>query len=117
MDPLLTGIFHRQGGKRESEWDSEADVSEIKHGWVDDHLGILKEWSQTVAVSRDCAFHQRKGLRSEIQQKEKENLNGGNNDGCVSKQALIGLMTQAQHEPVSRKQQGPEKQRAFLPGP
>ena len=45
VDPLLTGVFHRQGGKRESERDGKPNVAQVQHGRVNDHLGILKERS------------------------------------------------------------------------
>ncbi len=43
---------------------------------MDDHLGILQQRIQTVAVGRDRALHQSKRMRSEIHQQQEEDLHG-----------------------------------------
>ena len=59
----------------------------------------------------------RKRIRGEIQQQQKEDLDGGNHHRRMSKQANISFVTQPQYQSVAGKQQRPEKQRAFLPRP
>src|SRR5882757_921991 len=56
-------------------------------------------------------------MGGKIQQQQKENLYRGDDDGGVSKKPGIGLMAQSKHQPVSRQQERPEQQRAFLPRP
>ena len=77
VDPLLAGILHDQRAQREGEGDSEADVAQIQHGWMDYHLGILQQRIQAIAVGGNCTLHDSERMRREIEQQEKENLHAG----------------------------------------
>jgi hypothetical protein len=56
-------------------------------------------------------------MRGEIQQQQKKDLYRSDNDGGVGEKPGVGLVPQPQYESISRKQQRPEQQRAFLPRP
>src|ERR1039458_7658071 len=43
LNPFLAGVLHDQRAQREGERNREADVSQVQHGWMDDHLGILQK--------------------------------------------------------------------------
>ena len=116
VDPLLAGIPHDQRAQRESEGNGESDVAEIKHGRVDDHLRILQQRIQSVAVGGQRALHQRERMRREVQQQKKEDLNRGDDDRGVGEQPRIGLVPQAQDQAVGREQQQP-RTAASLPVP
>jgi len=62
-------------------------------------------------------LHDPEGPRSEIENQQKEDLDRGDDDGGVGEKSLIGLVTQAKNEAVSRQKQRPEQQRAFLSRP
>ena len=57
------------------------------------------------------------GVRGEIQNQKKEDLDGGDDDRGVGEEALIGLVAEAEDESVAGEEQRPEEQRAFLSGP
>ena len=84
---------------------------------MNDHLGILQQRIQAGAIGGKRALHHGKRMRGKIQNQQKENLHRGDDHRSIGKQALIGLVTQAQNESVARQEQRPEEQRAFLPGP
>ena len=67
--------------------------------------------------ARKRALQQREGMRREIHQQKKENLNRGDDDRSVGEETRIGLVPQAQDQAIGRKQQQPEKERAFLSRP
>ena len=50
VDPLFAGILHDERAQGEGEGDGEADVSQVKHGRMNDHLGILQQRIQAGAV-------------------------------------------------------------------
>src|SRR6201988_661697 len=50
VNPFLAGILHDECAERERERDREADVSEIEHGRMNHHLGILQERVQAAAI-------------------------------------------------------------------
>ena len=50
VDPLFAGVAHHQRAEGEGEGDGEADVAEVEHRRVDDHLGILEEGVEAEAV-------------------------------------------------------------------
>jgi len=117
VDPFLAGIAHNQRAQRERERHGKSDVTQIEHGRMDDHLGILQERIQAAAVGRDLAFENGERMGGDIQEQQEENLHGRDYDRRVSKKAWIGFVSQTENEPVGRQQQGPEQQRAFLTGP
>src|ERR1700739_2743732 len=84
---------------------------------MDDHLGILQKRVEAAAVGTERAFEQPKGIRSDIDESQKENLNASQDDRGVGKEARIGLIAKAENKAVSGQQERPEKQRAFLAGP
>ncbi len=104
MDPLFAGIAHDERAQREGEWDGEAHVSQVKHGRMDHHLGILQQRVQASAVSGQLARHKRKRMGRKIQQQEKENLYGSDDRGGVSEKPGIGLVPQTQNESVRGQQ-------------
>ena len=81
------------------------------------HLRILEKWIQSVAVGAQRTLRHRKRARGDIQDQQKENLYGSGNDGRMRKQALIGLVAEAENKSVTGQQQRPEQQGAFLPRP
>ena len=117
VNPFFAGILHDERAQREGEGDGEADVSEIEHGRMDDHLGILQKRIQAGAIGGKRALHDGEGVRGKIQNQQKENLHRGDDHGSVGEQPLIGLVAQAENESVAGQQQRPEQQRTFLPGP
>ena len=117
VDPFFAGIFHDERAQREREWHGEADVSQIQHGRVNDHFGILQKRIQSGAIGGKRALHDAERARGEIQNQQKENLHRGDDHRSISKQALIGLIAQAKHKSIAGEQQRPEQQRAFLSRP
>jgi hypothetical protein len=84
---------------------------------MDDHLGILQQRIQACAIGGQLALHDRERSGGKIQQKQEEDLDASDNDGSVREEALVGLVTKAENKSITRKQQRPEQQRTFLPGP
>jgi hypothetical protein len=85
-----------------------------KHRRVNHHFGILQQRVQAVAIGWDSALHYGEGMRREVQQQQKENLNAGKDHRRVSEKTGISLIAQPKDESVCRQQQRPEQQRAFL---
>src|SRR5262249_38534745 len=108
---------HDQGAEREGEWNGESNVSEIEHGRMDDHLGILQERIESAAVGTKWAFDEAEGIRGETYQREKENLDASQNHRRVGEKAGISFVPETKDECVSGEQERPEEQRAFLSGP
>src|SRR5262249_30002469 len=90
---------------------------EIKHRWMDHHLGILQQRVEAGAVGRNAALLEGERMRSEVQNRQEEDLNGGDDHGRISEKSLVSAMTQAQNESVAAEKQRQEKQRTFLPRP
>ena len=84
---------------------------------MDDHLGVLQQRIQPVAISGNSAGGQRERIGRQVQQQQKENLHCGHDDGSMRRKTDINFVAQAQHESVGGEQQRPEKQRALLPRP
>src|ERR1700733_6224217 len=116
VNPFLTGILHDQSAEREGEGDSESNVAEIKHRRVDHHLGILQEWIQSTAVGTCGAFEQAEGLRREVHERKKEDLEAAQNKRSIGEEARIGFVAKAENEAVSGEQERPEEQGSFLSG-
>src|SRR5208337_378920 len=52
VNPFLAGILHDQRAQRKGKGNGEADISQIQHGRMDDHFGILQERIQPAAILR-----------------------------------------------------------------
>ena len=77
VDPLLAGIAHHERAEREGERNGEADIAEVEHRRMDDHLGILQERVEPVAVGRNRAGDQRERRGGEVDEQKKEDLDAG----------------------------------------
>ncbi len=117
LNPFLAGILHDERAQREGEGNGEAYVSQVKHGRMDDHLGILQKRIQSGAIRGERALHDGERVGGKIQNQQKENLHRGDDHRSVGEQPLIGFVAQAENEPVAGQEQRPEQQRAFLTGP
>ena len=117
LNPFLAGVLHDERAQCEGEGNGEADVSQVEHGRMDDHLGILQKRIQPGAIRGERALHDGEWVRREIQNQQEENLHRGDDHRSVGEQPLIGFVAQAENEPVPGQQQRPEQQRAFLTGP
>ena len=77
VDPFFAGVPHHQRAEGEGERDREADVAEIEHRRMDDHLGILQERVEAEAVLRERAGGDGEGRCGEVEQEKKEDLDAG----------------------------------------
>src|SRR5690242_1438688 len=117
VDPFLTWILHDEGAQRKSERHRKPHISQVQHRRMNNHLGILKERIESVSICWDVAAHKGKWRGSEVQQEDKEQLDGGKNRGGICCELYINLVPQTQHKPISTKQEGPEQQGTFLSRP
>ena len=69
---------------------------------MDHHLGILQERIESRAIGGERALHDRKRVSGKIQNQQEEDLDRSDDHGRVGKEPLIGLVTKAQDESVSR---------------
>ena len=76
---------------------------------MDDHLGILEKRIEAGAVRREASLLDGEGVRGEIQNQQKEDLNGGDDDRGVSEEALIGFVAEAENESIAGEEQRPEE--------
>ncbi len=116
-DPLFAGVAHHEGAEGEGEGDGEADVAEVEHRRVDDHLGVLEEGVEAVAVRDKGAGLDGEGWGGEVEEGEEEDLDAGEDGGGVSEEAGVDLVAQAEDEAVAAEEKGPEEEGAFLAGP
>ena len=116
-NPLFSRIAHDQRAQGKSKGHGETHVSQIQHGRMNHHLGILQQRVQARSIRRQLALHERKRMGGEVQQQQKENLHRRNNRGSVCKEPCVRLVAEPQNQSVGRQQQRPEKQRALLPRP
>ena len=84
---------------------------------MDDHLGILQQGIEAVAVVRDGAFHEREGGRGEVEDGKEEDLNRGEDRARVGVQLYVELMGKPQDKSIAAEQPCPEQQGAFLSAP
>ena len=117
MDPLLAGVAHHERAEGEGEGDGEADVAEVEHRRVDDHLRVLEEWVEAEAVGGELAGLDGEGWGGEVEQEEEEDLCAGQDGGGEGREANVDLMADAEDEAVGGEQPGPEQERALLAGP
>ncbi len=116
-DPLLAGVAHHERPKREGEGNGEADIAEVEHRRMDDHLRILQQGVEAEAVGGERSRLKRERGCGKDQQQQEEDLDGGENRGRVGGKAHIYLVAYAEHEAVGGQQPAPKQQRAFLSGP
>src|SRR5450631_474340 len=117
LDPFFAGVPHHQRTQGECEWNGEADIAQIEHRRMDDHLGILEEWIQAIAVVGYRSFHEGEGRRSEVDHGQEKDLNCGQNRASVSIEFYIRLVGEAQYESVGAQQPGPQQKGTFLAAP
>ena len=67
---------------------------------MDDHLGILQQRIQSVAVGRNGALHQSERVRGKINQQQEENLHGRDDGRSVRRELWIDLVAQPHHQAV-----------------
>ncbi len=73
LNPLFAGILHDERSQREGERNGEADVSQIEHGRMDNHLGILQKRIQPGAIGGKRALHRwRRGARQNSESAERK---------------------------------------------
>ena len=84
---------------------------------MDDHLGILEKRVQTGAVGAKRAIEKAEGIRSEIDEREEEDLNCCDDYGGVREKAGIRFVAKAKNEAIGGEQKRPEDQGTFLSGP
>ena len=51
VDPLLAGIHHDQRSQGKRKRDCEAHISQVEHGRMNHHLGILEQGVKSIAIS------------------------------------------------------------------
>ena len=64
---------------------------------MDDHLGILQQRVQAVAIKRRLAGQHGERMRRKIQQQEEEELDTGNDRARVCEQPAVDAMSQSQN--------------------
>ncbi len=74
VDPLFAGVAHHQRAEGEGEGDREADVAEVEHRGMHDHLGVLEEGIEACSVERQGAGCDGEGRRGEGEQEEEEDF-------------------------------------------
>src|SRR5580692_7913556 len=84
---------------------------------MDHHLGILEKGVEAVAVVGNGAAQKRKRRRGEVDDGEKEDLDGGEYGSGVGVELDVDLVGEAQDETEGGEQPCPEQQRAFLAAP
>ena len=117
MDPFFAGILHDQRAEGECERHGKSDIAQIKHGRMDNHLGILQQRIETTSVGPERTLEQAEGIRGEVDEREEEDLHCGEDDGRIGEEARVGFVAQAEDEAVTSEQERPEQQRTFLAGP
>ena len=127
VNPLFTGIARQQSGQRKRERNGESRIPGIQIRRMDDHFRILQQWSQAVAVAASDKIHRAIGARNrkrfegagdEIIERQEKNLNAGENHSHVRHQFAVFIPVGNQdRENVNRKEEAPEKKRAFLASP
>src|SRR5580704_3897112 len=127
VNPLLTGIPRKQRSQGKRERNRETRVARIKIRRVNHHLRVLQKRSQAVAVGASNEIHRAIGTGNgkrfkragdEIVERQKENLDTGQNHSHVRHQLAIFVAVGNQDgENVNRKEEAPEEERAFLAGP
>ena len=117
LDPLFAGVAHHERAESKGEGNGEAHVAQVKHGRVNDHLRILEEGIEAVAVVGNCALQQRKWRGGKVQDREEEDLDAGHDGAGVGVELDVGFVGEAEDEAVNAEQPGPEKQGAFLAAP
>ena len=79
--------------------------------------GYCRSGLRPVPSGGDASLLDGERMRGKIQNRQKEDLHGGDDDRRIGEEALIGLVAQTQNESIACQQQGPEEQRAFLSRP
>ena len=67
---------------------------------MDDHLGILQQRIQSVAVGGNLSADQAERMRGEIHQQQEEHLHRGDDRRCIRRQLRIDFVAQPQHQRV-----------------
>ncbi len=97
MDPLLAGILHDERAQRKGEGNGHADVAEIEHRRVDDHLRILQQRVQSVAVGRNLSADQAEWMGREVHQQQEEYLHRSDDRRGMGCELRIDFVAQSQH--------------------
>ena len=100
-----------------AEGDREADVAEVEHGRMNDHLRVLEQRIEAVAVFGDGARSSAKGGAAKLRTARKKTWMRGQDGAGVGVQLDVCLVGEAEDESVGSQQPGPEEQRAFLAAP
>ena len=117
LDPLFTGVAHHECAEGKGEGDGESDVAQVKHGRVDDHLRVLEEGIESVAVVWEGAGVKREGRGGEVEDGEEEDLNACENGSGVGVELDVALVGEAEYEAEGGEEPGPEEEGTFLAGP
>ena len=117
VDPFVAGILHDQRAQREGEGHRGPDITQVQHGRVDDHLGILEQGIEAAAIGAHGALEQPERIGGEIYQSKKKYLHARQNYRRVGEQAGIGFVAQAEDEAVSGQEKRPEEDGTFLARP
>ncbi len=118
VDPLLAGVAHHERAEGEGEGHAESDVAEVEHRRVDDHLGILQQRIEAVAVGgNDAAGDEREGRGRDVDQQQEEDLDAGEDGRGVGGELDVDFVADAEDESVSGEEKGPQQQGALLAGP
>ena len=72
VNPFFPGIFHDERTEREGKGNGEADISQVEHWWMDDHLRILQKRIESGAIGgkRALLYCERVSGKIENQQEE-----------------------------------------------
>ena len=127
VNPLLPRITAQQRGQRESKRDGETGVAGIQNRRMDDHLRILQQRIETIAIGaqdplQGPAGRSRaqylKGAGDEIVQRQEKKLHAHQDHANVRHQlGMFAAVGKQNRKNINRQQKAPEKQRALLPRP
>ena len=127
VNPFLAGITAEQRGERESERNREAGIAGIKDRRMDDHLRILQQRIEAIAVGAQDPLQgpagrgraqYLKGAGDEIIQRQKEKLHPHQDHPHVRHQlGMFAAVGKQDRKNINRQQEAPEKQRALLARP
>src|SRR6187402_1187942 len=84
---------------------------------MDDHLRVLQERIQAIAISGNHALGQGEGLSREVQKGQEKDLDSRQDDRSIGKETNIGPVAEAQHEGIARREEGPQEKRTLLAAP
>src|SRR5208282_4265233 len=127
VNPLFAGIARQQGSQRKGKRNGKTRVSRVEIRRMDDHLRVLQERIEAVSIHADERFQYAAGTHvgesfegafDEIVQREKENLDAGQNHANIRHQfAILMTVGDEYRNDVNSEEEAPKQQRTLLAGP